>query len=110
MTETTLINAQTAAVTVTLDARAYETVVFQAEGLGAAETIAVNRGGGATWVTLRHLDPVTPTNNAVGFTGSGGTPASVAHFETVGGYYQVVKGVTGGAVTVTATLGAKKHG
>lgn len=110
MSETTVIPSQTAAMTNTVDARPYESVVLKCAGLGAAETIAINVITGAAFESVYASDVAGASSTLLTFTGSGGTPANVKQVELVGDYYQVVKGITAGAVTVTAVPGRSKTG
>lgn len=92
------------------DSSAYETCVYSCQGLGAAETVTINRSVAGQWVAVRSFDASGATNNAVLFTGSGGTPASVGMFELAGGHYQfVASGDPAGTVYITAEVGSKKH-
>lgn len=90
------------------DSSAYETCVYACTGLGAAETVAVARNVGGSWVTAG--DVVTGvSNNPVVFTGSGGTPASASFYELAGGYYRFdVSADPAGTVLITADVGRKK--
>lgn len=91
------------------DSSAYETCVYACTGLGAAETVTINRSIAGQWVAVTSLDAAGGTNNAVLFTGSGGTPASVSFVELAGGYYQFdVSADPAGTVYITADVGPKK--
>jgi hypothetical protein len=91
------------------DSSAYKTCVYACTGLGAAETVAIARSVGGTFVTLTSFDAASATNVAVLFTGSGGTPASVSFIEVAGGNYRFdVSGDPAGTVLITADVGEKK--
>ena len=92
------------------DSSAYEWCVYSCTGLGAAETVAIARNIGGSWVNVTSFDPNGATNVAVLFTGSGGTPASVSFVELRGGYYRFdVSADPAGTVLITADAGTKKH-
>jgi len=91
------------------DSSAYETCVYACTGLGAAETVAIARNVGGTFVTLYDFNAGGATNTAVLFTGSGGTPANVSMMELRGGYYRFdVSADPSGTVLITADVGIKK--
>ncbi len=71
--------------------------------------MAVQNGG--YWVTLYSYDPDGATNNAVQFTGSGGTPANVSFVQLSGGHYRFdVSADPAGTVYITADVGPMKNG
>ncbi len=93
----------------THDSSMYEWCDYSCTGLGAGETVTINRNVGGTWKAVTHFDPAGATNNAVLFTGSGGSPANVSFMKLSGGHYQFdVSADPAGTVIITADVGPKK--
>lgn len=102
MSQQTLVGAATtAAFTYNNDSGPCEWVVYQCQGLGAAETITINTVVNGTAIPLYGVNG-DGTTWAVTFTGSGGTPANRTSLYLVGGpVYQFVSAGTAGAVSIT---------
>lgn len=90
------------------DSSGFESCVYSCTGLGAAETVTINRSVAGQWVAVRSFDASGVTNNAVLFTGSGGSPANVSFVELKGGYYQFdVSADPAATVYITADVGPR---
>jgi hypothetical protein len=87
----------------------YEWCDYMCTGLGAAETVAIHRSVAGQWVAVGAFDGPGATNNAVLFTGSGGTPANVSQVQLSGGHYRFdVSADPASTVYITADPGPKK--
>lgn len=104
-----MIQGDSTAFTVYHDSSAYEWCDYACQGLGAAETVAIARSIAGQFTTVTAYDGPGATNNAVVFTGSGGTPASVSFVQLSGGYYRfTASGDPAGTVYITAEVGPRK--
>ena len=103
--EQTVVSSD-AAFAVVHDSSAYDECTYKCAGLGAAETVVVKvQVGSAGYQVAYQYDPAGATNNAIAFTGSGGTPPNVSQMVLRGDNYEFSTTDPAAVVTVSAKPG-----